>query len=321
MSQKFKIVTAKDKYSKYLDRKETIIWADGSCTLLTDARLVSFKPLAFGGFRRDSRIEILLSLPIELIDIEEGFTVADGALEISLRDGQSTSIKSAMNSDELEELARCVIKAAANPQIIGYLQTITPGLRAQIREKQTREIKEHKKAEQDTSEVKCGRVLARGAFASHVVTIYAKGYVRVDSGMGIAKGNAEKLQNIFGETDITRKTGLGRAAGAVLTNGLNLLSPGQRGNVYLTISTDRETHSLMTTNPTNDSIKVMNELVSAGKSVLSSLASKSGVVSEVEGAVEKSPDLVAQLSNLAGLRDSGVLTQQEFEKAKAKLLG
>ena len=321
MSQKLKIVTAKEKFSKYLDRKETILWADGNCTLLTDARLVSFKPLAFGGFRRDSRIEILLSLPIGQIDIEDSLTVADGALEISLQDGQSTSIKSAMNSAEIDELSRCLAKAAANPQIIGYLQTITPGLRAQIREKQTREIQEHKKAEQDTSEVKCGRVVARGAFASHVVTIYAKGYVRVDSGMGIAKGNVEKLQNIFGETDITRKTGLGRVAGAVLTNGLNLLSPGQRGNVYLTISTERETHSLMTTNPTNDSIKIMNELVSAGKSVMSALDSKNGDDSDHKGAVENSPDLVAQLSDLASLRDSGVLTQQEFEKAKAKLLG
>ena len=36
---------------------------------------------------------------------------------------------------------------------------------------------------------------------------------------------------------------------------------------------------------------------------------------------ERSPDLTDQLTNLAGLRDDGVLTEDEFQREKDKLLG
>ena len=43
--------------------------------------------------------------------------------------------------------------------------------------------------------------------------------------------------------------------------------------------------------------------------------------SDAHAGSEPSPDLADQLTNLAGLRDDGVLTEDEFQREKDKLLG
>lgn len=322
MNLEKRISTAKKNYSKFLDPEETIIWADEFYTLLTDVRLVSFKPLFLKALLEGSNYQILISMPIGDIDEKARPSISGSTTEIKLKNGKTIEIKSPLKSDEVEEYMEKLQAVAADPKIIGYLQTVTPEIRAEIKANSEAEIEEAERAESEDFDANYGSVVVSRGFATKWITIYSQGYIKVSSGMGAFKGGVEKLLDIFGETDITRKSGLGRTAGAVLTLGANvLLSPGQRGNVYLTITTDRDTYSIMWSRPDAHSIRTMNELVSAGKSVIA----RANAISNSGGALpapqQGSPDLATQLANLAQLRDSGVLSEEEFEKAKAKLLG
>ncbi len=321
MNLEKRISTARKNYSKFLDPEETIIWADEFFTLLTDVRLVSFKPLFLKALLEGSNYQILISMPLGDIQDRDKPIVTGSSTEIKLKNGKTVTIKSPLTLEEVDEFMKKLRTAAIEPKIIGYLQTVTPEIRAEIKANNEVEIKETKRAEREDFNENYGSVVVSRGFATKWITIYSQGYVQVSSGMGALKGRVEKLLDIFGETDITRKSGLGRTAGAVLTLGANvLLSPGQRGNVYLTITTDWDTYSIMWSRPDSQSIKTMNELVSAGKSVIAraNAASNSAVSNQVTA--PSSPDLATQLGNLAQLRESGVLSEEEFEKAKAKLL-
>ena len=322
MNLQQRITSAKKNYSKFLDPEETIIWADDFYTLLTDVRLVSFKPLFLKALLEGSNYQILISMPISDIDEKTRPKVSGSATEIKLKNGKSIVIKSPLKPDEVDEYMEKLRVVSADPKIIGYLQTVTPEIRAEIRANTEAEIEKTQAAEAEDFDANYGSVVVSRGFATKWITIYSQGFIKVSSGMGAFKGGVEKLLDIFGETDITRKSGLGRTAGAVLTLGANvLLSPGQRGNVYLTITTDRDTYSIMWSRPDANSIRAMNELVSAGKSVIARANAVSNFGAAQPVVQQGSPDLATQLANLAQLRDSGVLSEDEFEKAKAKLLG
>ena len=162
--------------------------------------------------------------------------------------------------------------------------------------------------------LKYGKEVFAKYFGTKSINIYANGYIRVSGGVGIFGGPAERLKSIDGSSDITKKTGIGRGIVGVVTLGLNTLSPSQRGNLYLTIVTDTQIHSLMWDHPNDDAIKSMNAIVAAGKAVLAS--QQSGA--KVEGAGTSVAD---ELVKLKSLMDSGILSQAEFDSAKAKLLG
>lgn len=166
---------------------------------------------------------------------------------------------------------------------------------------------------------KYGAVTAEGIFSVKKVTIYSLGYVKVGGLFG--GGSIEKLLDIFGESDITKKTGLGRAATAILTGGINLaLLPNQRGNVYLSVSTASKTHSLMKELPSEYDLKLMNKLVSAGKASISrrdSLASEGKAPAGQSAAV----GVDQSLEKLARLHKDGLIDDSEYKAAKAKLLG
>jgi hypothetical protein len=166
---------------------------------------------------------------------------------------------------------------------------------------------------------KYGSVTAEGIFSIHKVTIYSMGYVKVGGIFG--GGSIEKLLDIFGESDITKKTGLGRTATAILTGGINLaLLPNQRGNVYLSVSTPSKTHSLMKELPTEHDLRLMNKLVSAGKAAISR---RDTGASEVKAPAGKSAAVGVDqsLENLVKLHKDGLLDDAEYKAAKAKLLG
>lgn len=316
-----RLASAKKTFSKFLDPQETIIWADGFSVVLTDVRLISFKRLVLEALLLNSSHSIVVSLPIGDIDLNTHPQVSVSSTQISLNNGKTVSIGLPMSPDQVDEFMTCLASVAVNPKIIGYLQTVTPEIRDEIRDRAKVDSKSQKEAENNESQEKYGQVVVSSPFATKWITIYSKGYVKVSSGMGALKGDVEKLLDIFGETDITRKSGLGRTAGAVLTLGANvLLSPGQRGNVYLTIATDRNTHSIMWTRPTALSIRTMNEIVSAGKAAMARAGASLDSVSNASSQTQNAPDLASQLASLAQLRDSGVLSEEEFEKAKGKLL-
>ena len=168
---------------------------------------------------------------------------------------------------------------------------------------------------------KWGAVEASCRFGDYgnVVTVYGKGFVKVLSGPFLNKGEVEKLLVISGGTDITKKSAFGRTVGAGFSLGLNLvISPSQRGNLYLKIGTDKTTHSLIQTTPDTKSIKNLNLLVSAGEKVIALRDSSAQKSPEV---MSEPANLSEQLTQLANLRQSGTLDDEEFAAAKAKLLG
>jgi hypothetical protein len=169
-----------------------------------------------------------------------------------------------------------------------------------------------------TSEDVTGGIAAMGAFGSKMITVYRNGFVQVNKHMGFTKGEVEKLIQIDGDSQIFKKTGLGRAAASVFTLVVNRLSPNQRGNLTLTITTDREVYVFFEEMPFPQYIKSMHELVNAGKAAIELRDKKEGKKTNAETSSAKS--LGEQLNELVQLKESGVLTEAEFESAKAKLL-
>jgi hypothetical protein len=320
MSLDKRIQRAHKTHGKGLDPSENILWADSAFLVLTDARLVSFSPISSRAWT--STVPIA-SFSARISDIDLDFTpVSKGTkLQIRLKTGRIEDLAMGrLTPSETQELMDQLRAVSLKPKLIDTIQPITSENRAQINAEakaEKRKIKEEEKAE---FEAKYGQVVVSEPFATKWITIYSKGYVKVSAGMGIIKGDVEKLLDIFGETDITRKTGLGRAVGAVFTMGANIaLSPSQRGNVYLTIATERETYSIAWERPDQGSLRTMNRLVSAGKAALSRSAMENR--GAPAPALTQKDDLATQLANLAKLRDNGALSEVEFEKAKAKLLG
>jgi len=185
------------------------------------------------------------------------------------------------------------------------------------------EEKQAAKLAEDPMYVQYGRCVAEGTLAGKRVKIYEKGYVQV----GMFKlGTPERLLGITASDMSSQKTAIGRGIVAVATMGTNLMvTPNKRGNYYLVIVTDRKTHNLTMTPPTNSDLKAMHKLEAAGKAVLAALAAEAAiratpaVANPVPAASEV--DLAAQLTQLAQLHGSGALTDEEFAAAKQRLLG
>ena len=190
-------------------------------------------------------------------------------------------------------------------------------LRAQKRA-QKLEAKELKVANRKDQEAKdlvaYGRQIASESTTMGTIAIYDKGYVRV-GGVFLGGGKYEKLKSfeVF-NNNLTKKSGFGRGATAILTGGLNLASPNTRGDIIVTIVTDSQVHT-GTLPAYESSIKSINTLQAAANAVLDSSA-KASSSTPLQG-----ESLSVSLEKLVALRDSGALSLEEFEKAKSKLLG
>jgi len=153
--------------------------------------------------------------------------------------------------------------------------------------------------------------VAKLSSSSPEVKVFQNGYVTFRTGLGSPV--YEKLISFDVFSNITKKSGLGRGAAAFATLGANLLSANNRGDIIVTILTDKKTHSIKARSSPSG-IKLVNSLQAAANSVLSSIAEAPSNPSASEDNVSSS------LEKLASLRDSGALSQEEFEKAKGKLL-
>jgi hypothetical protein len=178
--------------------------------------------------------------------------------------------------------------------------------------------KAKKKADREAKEAAdrkmAGREIAsESMWSMGQVKIYENGYVVFDGGFGSPVFEKLKSFEVF-DNNLTKKSGLGRGAGAVLTLGLNLWSPNTRGNLILTIVTDKKTHTAELL-PQVNVIKSVNRLQAAANAVLNS---KTQAVSSAGSSKDNVSD---SLEKLVSLRDAGALSNAEFEKAKAKLLG
>lgn len=302
-----KLEKAEKNFRPSLLDGEKIIWWDNGLSLVTDQRVIYFKI----SFRADQQYGVTTSVPLPDIDSwEQVRAVTKRGFLLQLRDGSEEFLK-VPDPDYFDELSATLKQAIVSCNPLAVVPLITSENRKELQKKTKDEIVQ---AEAELF----GDVSVSESFGTKWVTVYSKGYVKVSSGMGLIKGDVEKLVDIFGETDITKKSGLGRAAGAVFTMGANItLSPNQRGNLYLTITTEKNTHSLMWDRPDASSIKRLNKIVSAGKGAI---ARGSSPASEVSQTYSSPSDLATQISNLNQLRESGVISDDEFQKAKTKLI-
>lgn len=111
-----------------------------------------------------------------------------------------------------------------------------------------------------------GDLIASGAFGGKTIHIHRNGYVRVAIFMRDSV-KFEKLIGIETSADITKKSGAGRAAGAMLTMGMNLASSNKRGDVYLTIVTETTAYALRQA-PSMGAPMTAQKLSAAGSAVI-----------------------------------------------------
>lgn len=181
-------------------------------------------------------------------------------------------------------------------------------LRAEVRQKKKDDAAQKKADDLE----KFGREVAMEALGGHLVKFFEKGYVKVQIG-----SDFEKLLGIEGSADsLQKKSAAGRAVGAVFTMGANVaLGSNKRGDLLVTITTDKKVHTLHQTAPYEHDLKAYHRIVSVGKSLIAQNRSEPAapVASEANS-------LGDELEKLASLKSAGVLTEEEFITTKGRLL-
>ena len=181
---------------------------------------------------------------------------------------------------------------------------------------------------EDVDLEKHGRLISDEVFFGKRIRLYSKGFVRVGS---TKSAPYEKLLGISGSADVSKKTALGRGIVAGMTMGTNLLvSPNKRGDVYLTIVTDRKTHALHQSPPGVKDIQAMHQIVTAGEAILKGqilsthiqpMRAESSAINDSKESGKSVEDLLARLQQLGDLHASGVVSDDEFSQLKEKIMG
>jgi len=155
-----------------------------------------------------------------------------------------------------------------------------------------------------------GREMLSELIGLSIIQLYEKGFVRFSG------GDFEKLLSVDLMADnLTKKSGFGRGVGAVFTLGMNLAAPNTRGDVIVTILTDKKARTFEML-PDENSLKASQRVVQVANTILKlNNAEKMGTDNISAG------DLGDGLEKLVKLHKSGALSDAEFAKAKKKLLG
>lgn len=160
-----------------------------------------------------------------------------------------------------------------------------------------------------------GKEISRDVLGGKIVKFYDKGYVSVSAWGG---GEPEKLIDVTATADVSKKTGLGRAVVGVATVGLNIgATSNMRGDIYVSIVTEKTTHMIHVTPPSESSVKTARKIEATGKGLITKLSHSPASTS----VAASSSDLTTQLTKLVELHAAGVLTDEEFANAKAKIIG
>ena len=174
-----------------------------------------------------------------------------------------------------------------------------------------------------------GRKVIEEMCAGKWVRLYDKGFVRVSGLFLKDRAIFEKLTAISSSADVAKKTALGRIIMFNLTMGLNVLTtPNMRGDFYLTINTDRTTHMLHSSPPTEEDLKAMHKITTAGQGVLDSIErqllvenSRNASIATVSSQpVAPQASIIDELTKLVALRDAGALSEDEFSAMKSQLM-
>jgi hypothetical protein len=109
----------------------------------------------------------------------------------------------------------------------------------------------------------------------------------------------------------------------MMTGGLNLLGSNKRGDVYLVIVTDRNTHALRESPPTSWNLTASKKLAAAGQAVLN-IRDAANNTTQFEHAnaqlAQGQTSVSDRLRELTRLRDEQLITQAEFDQTRAKLI-
>jgi hypothetical protein len=138
------------------------------------------------------------------------------------------------------------------------------------------------------------------------VAIYDQGFVKIGS-------RYEQLLGISGDTAGTGESQLGS-----LIKPLNVFSAVKGARLSLTIVTDKETHYFSPLQVSESDVRSYQKILGAGQAVLKQIEQRSmlGIKTDSTPA-----DLGAQLKQVSELHAQGILSDDEFAAAKAKLLG
>ena len=190
-----------------------------------------------------------------------------------------------------------------------------------LQKKLDKEAKRRRKIEEEAENLeKYGKQVARGIIQATIIELYEKGFVRVAHYRGLVGelvGDFEKLVGIDGsDGNVQKKSAGGRAAGALMTGGLNMLSSNIRGDLILTVVTDNQVHSISTQVGSSSTLEDIQTLVTAGKALLANRerAEKTAFTDANTGS------LAGELEKLLELHKSGALSDDDFQRAKEKLL-
>lgn len=155
------------------------------------------------------------------------------------------------------------------------------------------------------------------SFGGKAVEIYSKGYVRV--AVFLTKNTAfERLVSIESSANVAKKSAAGRAAGAVLTAGLNLYASNKRGDAFLTIMTDKRAIVLHEDPPTAMGLRNSKKLEAAGQAVITATADAPAASAPPIAA--RTVGVRERLQQLSELHSDGLITDADFEAKKAQLL-
>lgn len=172
---------------------------------------------------------------------------------------------------------------------------------------------------------KYGRVAAQAAFGGSAVAIYDKGFVRVGLMFISDSTPFEELRSISYSRTVQDKSLGGRAGAAMVTGGLSLLASNENRDTFLSIATDQRARTLKATGRSSESAGL--SLEAAGKGVLDALRAKPATsapaahLAPAPAQAAATSDLTEQIVKLAQLHAQGILSDDEFTKAKAKALG
>lgn len=178
-------------------------------------------------------------------------------------------------------------------------------------------------AEQAGLAAEAGELVESTLFGGKTVEIYKNGFIRV---VGLfSNAPYERLLSIEASADVGKKSAVGRSAAAVMTGGISLLGSNKRGDVYLTIVTDRETHVLHQDPPTARGMQASKKLEAAGRAVLQcvavSEATAGGGSDQPSPAGSTGATVAERLRELNKMRDEGLVSAEEYEQLRTKLLG
>jgi len=141
------------------------------------------------------------------------------------------------------------------------------------------------------------------------IEIYDEGFVKIGT-------QHEKLLGISGETSVSRQGDLTR-----LFKSLNAFSTIKGARLSLTIVTDKKMHYFSPLSVSELDVESYQKILAAGTAVLDQIQLRTIAATAPETPVAPTAELGTQLKQISDLHAQGVLSDDEFAAAKAKLLG